>query len=124
MSVLLDEEKTKNGEANKLSPTMKYAIVVLKNAIKDIINGECSEEDVVDMLAKMHPERHEYIKPSDNVNYDQAMHEMPFGYNRNKLSNLAKKYGVKNKRVNNMPIGFNIKEIKLLAQKAKEEDSK
>ena len=120
MSKLLDQEKKSNKKRNKLSPIMKYAIVVLKNAIKDIINGECNEDEVADIMVKLNPERHGYINPDDYVNYDKAMKEMPFAYNRNKLNSLTKEYGIENKKVNNMPIGFNKKEIQLLAKKIKE----
>lgn len=122
MSELLTEERIKNAESNKLSPTMRYAIVVLKNAIKDIICGNCSEEEVADIISKVNPERHGMIDPDDYMNYDEAMKELPFGYNRNKLNALAKKYGIENKRVNNMPIGFNRKDIELLVKKVKEEE--
>lgn len=122
MSELLNEERIKNAESNKLSPTMRYAIVILKNAIKDILCGNCSEEDVVDIVYKLNPERHGMIDPNNCINYDDALDLLPFGYNRNKLNALAKKYGIENKRLNNMPIGFNRKEIELLVKKLKEEE--
>lgn len=122
MSELLTEERIKNAESNKLSPTMRYAIVILKNAIKDILCGNCSEEEVADIISKVNPERHGMINPSDYINYDDALKLLPFGYNRNKLNALAKKYGIENKRVNNMPIGFNRKDIELLVKKVKEEE--
>ena len=122
MSELLTEERIKNAESNKLSPTMRYAIVVLQNAIKDILCGNCSEEEVVDIISKVNPERHGMIDPNDYINYDEAMKMLPFGYNRNKLNALAKKYGIENKRVKNMPIGFHKKDIELLVKKIKEEE--
>lgn len=122
MSELLTEERIKNAESNKLSPTMRYAIVILKNAIKDIICGNCSEEDVADIVYKLNPERHGMIDPNDYINYDDAMKQMPFGYNRNKLNALTKKYGIETKRINNMAIGFDKREIKELARKIKEEE--
>lgn len=123
MSKLLDQEKKSNKKRNKLSPLMKYAIVVLKNAIKDIMTGECNEDDVADIMVKLSPERHGYINPDDYLNYDKAMKEMPFGYNRNKLNSLMKEHGIENKRVNNMAIGFNKKEIQLLAKELREQEN-
>ena len=122
MSELLTEERIKNAESNKLSPTMRYAIVILKNAIKDILCGNCSEEEVVDIVSKLNPERHGMINPDNYINYDDAMKQMPFGYNRNKLNALTKKYGIETKRINNMAIGFDKREIKELARKVKEEE--
>ena len=39
-----------------------------------------------------------------------------------KVKEYFKKYGIENKRLNNMPIGFNRKEIELLVKKLKEEE--
>lgn len=122
MSELLTEERIKNAESNKLSPTMRYAIVILQNAIKDILCGNCSEEEVAEIASKLNPERHGMINPDNYINYDDALKLMPFGYNRNKLNALAKKYGIETKRVNNMAIGFDKREIKELARKIKEEE--
>jgi hypothetical protein len=122
MSELLTEERIKNAESNKLSPTMRYAIVILQNAIKDILCGNCSEEEVAEIASKLNPERHGMINPDNYINYDDAMKQMPFGYNRNKLNALTKKYGIETKRINNMAIGFNRKDIELLVKKIKEEE--
>jgi hypothetical protein len=62
------------------------------------------------------------IDANDYINYDDAMKQMPFGYNRNKLNALTKKYGIETKRINNMAIGFDKREIKALARKVKEEE--
>lgn len=124
MGKLLTKQRKENAKKNKSSPTMRYAIVVLKNAIKDILNGECSEEEITDIISKVNPERHGLIDPNHYIGYDKAMKEMPFGYDRNKLNALAKKYGIENKRVNNMPIGFDKREIELLAKRIKEEEKK
>ena len=122
MSELLTEERKENAKKNKLSPTMRYAIVVLQNAIKDILCGNCSEEEVAEIASKLNPERHGMINPDNYINYDDALKQMPFGYNRNKLNALTKKYGIETKRINNMAIGFDKREIKELARKVKEEE--
>lgn len=124
MNTFFNELKTLSVKVSNLSPTMRYAVKMLINAIKDILSGECTEEEVAEIASKLNPERHGMINPNNYISYDKAMKEMPFGYDRNKLNALAKKYGIENKRVNNMPIGFDKREIELLAKKVREEENK
>ena len=64
------------------------------------------KKKLLDIVYKLNPERHGMIDPNDYINYDDAMKQMPFGYNRNKLNALTKKYGIENKRINNMAYWF------------------
>ena len=101
-------------KANKNSPTMKYVITLLKQVIKDIRNGQCSEEELVAALVKFNPETNGYIREDMFMNYDEACVELKIGWNRNKLNDLCKLYGIKNHKFNNAPIGFRADEIKRL----------
>ena len=115
--------KSKAKAQNKKSPTMKYAIHLLKGVIKDITNGECSEEELADALGRFNPENRGYIKEGDYMNYDEACKELGIGWNRNRLNNLCKKYNVVNHKFNNAHIGFakrDIMELKLIIQETKE----
>lgn len=98
-----------------MSFTHKYIISLLEDIIKDIKNNECSEEELIDSLAKFNPETKGYIKEEDYVNADKAMRILKLGYNRNKFFSLMKKHGIINHKVNNMNIGFKRKEIEELA---------
>lgn len=51
------------------------------------------------------------INPNDYCNADKAMEILRLGRNRAKFFYLLKKYGVKTNKINNMPIGYKIKEI-------------
>lgn len=101
-------------KANKNSPTMKYVITLLKQVIKDIRSGACSEEELVAALVKFNPETNGYIREDMFMNYDEACVELKIGWNRNKLNDLCKLYGIKNHKFNNAPIGFRADEIKRL----------
>lgn len=101
-------------KANKNSATMKYVIDLLKQVIKDIRSGKCSEEELVAALVKFNPETNGYIREDMFMNYDEACVELKIGWNRNKLNDLCKLYGIKNHRFNNAPIGFRADEIKRL----------
>jgi hypothetical protein len=106
--------------ANKKSPTMKYIISLLKQVIKDIRNGECSEEELTDALSKFNPETKGYIKEGDFMNYDEAGKALGIGWNRTRLNNLCKKYHIVNHKFNNAHIGFSTKEILRLREIIKE----
>ena len=97
-----------------LSATMKYAMKVLKRAYFEIKHGKCDEDEVEEIITKLNPESHGYIKPSDYCNTDEALKILGFGANRNRLFTLTKKYGIENHRVNNVPIGFKKAEIERL----------
>ena len=101
-----------NAKANNIkSPTVKYAIHLLKDVIRGLRNGDCTEEEVVDALARFNPENRGYIKEEDFINYDEACKELGIGWNRNKLNSLCKKYGIVNHKFNNAHIGFAKKDI-------------
>ena len=103
-----------NKEEVSLSATMKYAMKVLKRAYHEIKTGKCNDEDVEEMIARLNPEAHGYIRPTDYCNADEALKILGFGTNRNRLFDLTKKYGIENHRLNNMPIGFKRAEIERL----------
>lgn len=90
---------------------MCYAINLLRQAIKDIKSGECSDEDIAAALVTFNPETRGYIKEDEFVNYDEACKLLGIGWNRNRLNNLCKKYGVRNHTFNNAHIGFRKREI-------------
>lgn len=107
---------SKTKKANKNSPTMKYVISLLKQVIRDIRNGECSEDELVAALVKFNPETNGYICEGMFMNYDEAGKALGLGWNRNKLSNLCKLYGIENHKFNNSHIGFKAKEIERLKE--------
>jgi hypothetical protein len=96
-----------------------YIVKLLEGIIKDVKDGNCSDEELSSSLAKFNPETNDYIKEDDYINADKAMRILGLGYNRNKFFALTKQYGIENKKINNMKIGFNRKEIEELACKLK-----
>ena len=101
---------------NKKSLIMQYAIKLLKEVIKDIQSGECSEEEVTELLAKINPENKGYFKEDDFVNYDEAGNMLHLGGNRNRLNHLCKVHKIVNFKINNQKVGFKRKEILKLKQ--------
>lgn len=97
---------------NKKSLIMQYAIKLLKEVIKDIQSGECSEEEVTELLAKINPENKGYFHPDDLLDYDKAGDLLHIGKNRNRLNNLCKTYNIDNVRL----MGFRKAELLKLKQ--------
>ena len=97
---------------NKKSLIMQYAIKLLKEVIKDIQSGECSEEEVTELLAKINPENKGYISPDDLLDYDKAGDLLHIGKIRNRLNTLCKTYNIDNVRL----MGFRKTELLKLKQ--------
>lgn len=115
---------SKTKKANKNSPTMKYVISLLKQVIRDIRNGTCSEEELVAALVKFNPETNGYIREDMFMNYDEAGKALGLGWNRNRLNDLCKLHGIVNHKFNNAHIGFKTKEIERLKDFMKKDTKK
>ena len=118
-----------NKKCDKQSPTTKAAIGVLEFLIAELKGGKCTEEEISDAMVRFHPSSHgEYINPDDYCNYDEACKILHLGYNRGKLNELCKAYGIKNYSVKNRPMGFKKAEInrlkELLADEVREREKK
>jgi hypothetical protein len=111
---------SKTKKINKDSSTMKYVISLLKQVIRNIRSGECSEEELVSALIKFNPETNGFIREDMFMNYDEAGKALGLGWNRNRLNDLCKLHGVKNHKFNNAHIGFKAKEIERLKDFMKE----
>lgn len=103
------------------APIFKVAFNMLKHAMKDILYGNCDEEDVIDVVAKLNPENNDYFRQEDFVNTDKAMEMLQLGKNRVKFFQLTKEYHIESKKISNMPVGFLKKDIKKLMRILKDE---
>lgn len=108
----MKEEKT-------ISPIKRTALALLDSLKQQVLN-DCDETEVAETMVKFHPSLNkDYISKNDYVNADQAIKILGIGYNRNKLFELTRKYGIINHTFNNQHIGFLKKEIEELACKLK-----
>lgn len=99
-----------------LSATKRLALSTLDFIKERIIKGDCSDEELQENMSRINCEANDdYINKNDYVNADQAIKILGIGYNRNKLFELTKKYGVVNHTLNNQHIGFKRKEIERIA---------
>lgn len=93
------------------SAIMRYAIEILKQAIKDISEGKCDEKELTETMARFHPENNGYFKEEDYINYDEVGQLLQLGWDRKKVRKICKEHNIPNVKVNNQHIGFSRKEI-------------
>ena len=94
------------------------ALKLIDTLRDQIVNGECSDEDMQEAIAKFHPSvNKEYYNPNDYCNYDEACNILHLSQNRNKLKHLCDKYGVQCVYIKNRPLGFPRKGILLIKEK-------
>lgn len=102
--------------ADNLTPTKKAVLRMWEQVRDMIISPECDDETIIVNANKINILNKDVFRESDYMTYDDAIREIGMGYNRNKLSELAKKCNVKSRKFKNSPAGFHrddIEKIKL-----------
>lgn len=97
-----------------LSPMKNLALAIVDNTarkLKEQILTECTDDEITQNMARMHPDLRGTYREEDYVSYDKALKRLGMKHNRNKLSALAKQYGIKNHTFNNAHIGFHKDDI-------------
>lgn len=97
-------------DERELSPIKRSALSVL-DSIKSMVINDCDDETIVATMPKVTIPTKVGIVEEDYMSYDDAIKELNIGYNRNKLSQLAKQYGIKSHKFRHMPIGFHKDDI-------------
>jgi hypothetical protein len=90
---------------------MALAVV---NTVREQIINDCSDEEITQQMARIHPDLRGTYKEEDFMNYDEALKALGFGYNRNRLNALAKQHNIKNYTFKNNHIGFKKEDIAML----------
>lgn len=98
----------------ELSPIKKHTLSLI-DGFRDMVATECDDETIIATIPKINIPSVGIIE--DNyMSYDDAIKELELPYNRNKLSALTKKYGIKSHKCRNMPIGFHKDDIARLKE--------
>lgn len=100
-----------------LSLKKQYAWKLCKQMLRDLKNGECTDEQIDDLIAKTEPRSRGYFREEDFVNADQAMKILRLGNNRNRFFDLIKAYKIQAQTFNGMKIGYKKEEIYNLREK-------
>lgn len=100
-----------------LSLKKQYVWKLCKQVLKDLKNGECTEEQIDDLISKTEPRRYGYFREEDFVTADEAMKILCLGKNRNRFFNLIKVYKIEAKTFNGVKIGYRKEEIYKLKER-------
>lgn len=104
-----------------LSNKKQYVWRLCKQILKDLKDGNCSEEEIDDLIANTEPRNRGYFREEDFVTADEALRILYLGQNRNKLFTLLKAYKIESQTFNGVKIGYKKEEIyKLKERLAKE----
>ena len=102
-------------EKSEETKSIKRAMLALIDKLKEHVMEDCDDDDIAFALAKFSPQRYGYVKEDEYINYEKAQAILCISNNRTKLNELCKMYGIKNHKINNMPVGFKRSEIERLA---------
>ena len=89
-----------------LSLKKQYVWKFCKQILRDLKNGECTDEQIDELVAGIEPHKHGYFKEEDFVNSDQAMRMLQLGQNRTLFFNLLRTYKVEAQTFKGKKIGY------------------
>ena len=99
-----------------LSLKKQYVWKLCKQILRDLKNGECTDEQIDDLIAKTEPRSRGYFREEDFVTADEALKILHLGQNRNRLFTLLKVYKIESQTFNGVKIGYKKEEIHKLKE--------
>ena len=111
------EEVKDKFDYKTLSLKKQYVWKLCKQVLRDLKNGECTEEQIDDLISKTEPRNRGYFREEDFVTADEAMKILCLGKNRNRFFTLIKVYKIEAKTFNGVKIGYRINDIYALKDK-------
>lgn len=100
-----------------LSLKKQYVWKLCKQILRDLKNGECTEEEIDDLISKTEPRSRGYFREEDFVTADEAMKILCLGKNRNRFFDLIKVYKIESQTFNGVKIGYRREEIHKLKER-------
>lgn len=104
-----------------LSLKKQYVWKLCKQILRDLKNGECTEEEIDDLIARTEPRSRGYFREEDFVTADEAMRILCLGQNRNRFFDLIKVYKIESQTFNGVKIGYRREEIHKLKERLAKE---
>jgi hypothetical protein len=104
-----------------LSLKKQYVWKLCKQILRDLKNGECTEEEIDDLIARTEPRSRGYFREEDFVTADEAMKILCLGQNRNRFFDLIKVYKIESQTFNGVKIGYRREEIHKLKERLAKE---
>lgn len=100
-----------------LSLKKQYAWKLCKQMLRDLKSGECTDEQIDDLISKTEPRSRGYFREEDFVTADEAMRILKLGQNRNRFFDLLKVYKIQAQTFNGVKIGYKREEIHKLKER-------
>ena len=100
-----------------LSLKKQYVWKLCRQVLRDLKNGECTEEQIDDLISKTEPRSRGYFREEDFVTADEAMKILHLGQNRNRFFDLLKVYKIQAQTFNGVKIGYKREEIHKLGER-------
>jgi hypothetical protein len=104
-----------------LSLKKQYAWKLCKQMLRDLKSGECTDEQIDDLISKTEPRSRGYFREEDFVTADEAMRILKLGQNRNRFFDLLKVYKIQAQTFNGVKIGYKREEIHKLRERLAKE---
>lgn len=104
-------------DCKTLSLKKQYVWKLCKQILRDLKNGECTEEEIDDLIARTEPRSRGYFREEDFVTADEAMKILKLGQNRNRFFDLLKVYKIQAQTFNGVKIGYKREEIHKLGER-------
>ena len=95
----------------------QYVWKLCKQIIRDLKNGDCTEEQIHSVVVNTEPRRFGYFREEDFVTAEGAMKILGLGQNRNRFFDLIKFHKIQVQTFNGMKIGYRKEEIYKLKEK-------
>ena len=111
------EEVKEKFDYKTLSFKQQYVWKLCKQILRDLKNGECTEEEIDDLIARTEPRSRGYFREEDFVTADEAMKILKLGQNRNRFFDLIKVYKIESQTFNGVKIGYRREEIHKLKER-------
>ena len=111
------EENKDKFDYKTLSLKKQYVWKLCRQVLRDLKNGECTEEQIDDLISKTEPRSRGYFREEDFVTADEAMKILCLGKNRNRFFGLIKVYKIQSQTFNGVKIGYRKEEIYKLKER-------
>lgn len=105
------------------SPILRQLWNIFADGMKMIEEDKCSEGQAYGMISRFNAESKGFVDDKSTVNYDEAM-RITGVKSRNRLKEICEVHGIRQVRINNMPVGFIRSEIEDLAYMLNNENKK
>ena len=116
-----NNQETAKFDYKTLSLKKQYVWKLCKQILRDLKNGECTEEEIDDLIARTEPRSRGYFREEDFVTADEAMKILCLGQNRNRFFDLIKVYKIESQTFNGVKIGYRREEIHKLKERLAKE---